>query len=65
MAPFVVNSRARFARIFILTESSQLRSSPLLEAAERSNNGANNLLRDPFRETNLWVVQESKNYDFQ
>ncbi len=61
----MVNSRARFARIFILTESSQLRSSSLLEAAERSNNGANNLLRDPFRETNLWVVQESKNYDFQ
>ena len=65
MAPFVVNSRARFARIFILTESSQLRSSSLLEAAERSNNGANNLLSTPFRVTRLWVRQEANIYNFQ
>jgi hypothetical protein len=35
MAKNVQNSHFSFARIFILAESTQLRSSPLLEAAER------------------------------
>ena len=35
MASFVVNLSFGFARNFILAESSQLRSSPLLEAATR------------------------------
>ena len=35
MAKNVQNSHFSFARIFILAESTQLRSSPLHEAAER------------------------------
>ena len=35
MAKYVVNSRLSFARTFILAEKSRLRSSPLLQAAER------------------------------
>ena len=35
MANFVVSSRLSFARNIILVESNQLRSSPLLVAAER------------------------------
>ena len=35
MAKYVVNSRSSFARIFILAESTQFRSSPLLVAAKR------------------------------
>jgi hypothetical protein len=35
MAKNVKNSHFSFSRIFILAESTQLRSSPLLEAAER------------------------------
>jgi hypothetical protein len=35
MAKYVVNSRFRFARNFILAEKSRLRSSPLLQAAKR------------------------------
>ena len=35
MAKYLVNSRLSFARIFILAESTQFRSLPLLVAAER------------------------------
>ena len=35
MANFVVSSRSRFARNFILAENTQFRSSPLLVAAKR------------------------------
>ena len=35
MANFVVSSRSRFARNFILAENTQFRSSPPLVAAER------------------------------
>jgi hypothetical protein len=35
MAKYVVNSRLFFARNFILTENTRLRSSPLLQATRR------------------------------
>ena len=65
MAKNVQNSHFSFARIFILAESTQLRSSPLHEAAERysqclkTNDEFNNLMQQMI---NFIFVELWKNY---